>query len=68
MTVRLLSADSLVNAIRQDARRRVHMKQGPRIDYSNRQKALMRERWRRDDSLQKTAQLFGRDRYVDRYR
>ena len=37
------------------------MKQKPRIYYSDSQKALMWERWRKGDSLQQIAQLF--DRY-----
>ena len=36
------------------------MKQRPRIYYSESQKALMWERWRKGDSLQKIAQLFDR--------
>lgn len=34
------------------------MKQKPRIIYTDNQKALMWERWRQGDSLQKVAQLF----------
>ncbi len=34
------------------------MKRKPRIYYSDSQKALMWERWRQGDSLQKIAQLF----------
>ena len=34
------------------------MKQRPRIYYSDSQKALMWERWRKGDSLQQIAQLF----------
>jgi IS30 family transposase len=37
------------------------MKRKPRIYYSDSQKALMWERWRQGDSLQKIAQLFGRN-------
>jgi DNA-binding CsgD family transcriptional regulator len=37
------------------------MKQKPRIHYTESQKALMWERWRQGDSLQMTAQLFGRN-------
>jgi hypothetical protein len=37
------------------------MKQRPRIHYTNRLKALMWERWRQGDSLQKIAQLFGQN-------
>jgi IS30 family transposase len=37
------------------------MKRKPRIYYSDSQKALMWERWRRGDSLQKIAQLFDRN-------
>jgi IS30 family transposase len=37
------------------------MKQRPRIYYSDSQKALMWERWRQGDSLQKIAQLFDRN-------
>ncbi|WP_153147377.1 IS30 family transposase [Dechloromonas sp. H13] len=37
------------------------MKQRPRIYYSDSQKALMWERWRKGDSLQKIAQLFDRN-------
>ena len=37
------------------------MKQRPRIYYSESQKALMWERWRKGDSLQKIAQLFDRN-------
>jgi len=37
------------------------MKQKPRIYYSDNQKALMWERWRQGDSLQKIAQLFDRN-------
>lgn len=37
------------------------MKQRPRIYYTDNQKALMWERWRRGESLQKIAQLFGRN-------
>lgn len=36
------------------------MKQRPRIYYSEGQKALMWERWRKGDSLQQIAQLFDR--------
>lgn len=36
------------------------MKQRPRIYYSESQKALMWERWRKGDSLQQIAQLFDR--------
>lgn len=37
------------------------MKYRPRIYYSEGQKALMWERWRKGESLQQTAQLFGRN-------
>jgi len=37
------------------------MKRKPRIYYSDSQKALMWERWRQGDSLQKIAQLFDRN-------
>ena len=37
------------------------MKRRPRIYYSDNQKALMWERWRQGDSLQKIAQLFDRN-------
>jgi IS30 family transposase len=37
------------------------MKQRPRIYYSDSQKALMWERWRQGESLQKIAELFGRN-------
>lgn len=37
------------------------MRQRPRIYYSDSQKALMWERWRKGDSLQKIAQLFDRN-------
>ena len=37
------------------------MKQRPRIYYTESQKALMWERWRKGDSLQKIAQLFDRN-------
>jgi IS30 family transposase len=37
------------------------MKWKPRMYYSDSQKALMWERWRQGDSLQKIAQLFGRN-------
>lgn len=37
------------------------MKRKPRIYYSDGQKALMWERWRQGDSLQKIAQLFDRN-------
>src|SRR3954470_21366945 len=37
------------------------MKQRPRIYYTESQKALMWERWRRGDSLQQIAQLFDRN-------
>jgi IS30 family transposase len=37
------------------------MKQRPRIYYTDNQKALMWERWRQGDSLQKIAQLFNRN-------
>ena len=37
------------------------MKQRPRIYYSDGQKALMWERWRKGDSLQQIAQLFDRN-------
>ena len=37
------------------------MKQRPRIHYSESQKALMWERWRKGDSLQQIAQLFDRN-------
>jgi hypothetical protein len=37
------------------------MKRRPRIYYSDNQKALMWERWRQGDSLQKIAQLFERN-------
>ena len=37
------------------------MKQKPRIYYTDSQKALMWERWRQGDSLQKIAQLFDRN-------
>lgn len=37
------------------------MKQRPRIYYSDSQKALMWERWRKGDSLQQIAQLFDRN-------
>ena len=37
------------------------MKRKPRIYYSDSQKALMCERWRQGDSLQKIAQLFDRN-------
>ena len=37
------------------------MKRKPRIYYSDNQKALMWERWRQGDSLQKIAQLFDRN-------
>jgi IS30 family transposase len=37
------------------------MKQRPRIFYTESQKALMWERWRKGDSLQKIAQLFDRN-------
>jgi len=38
------------------------MKQRARIYYTESQKALMWERWRRGDSLQQIAQLFDRNR------
>ena len=37
------------------------MKQRPRIYYTQRQKALMWERWKKGESLQQIAQLFDRD-------
>ena len=37
------------------------MKQRPRIHYTERQKALMWERWQRGESLQQIAQLFDRN-------
>jgi hypothetical protein len=37
------------------------MKQRPRIYYTESQKALMWERWRQGESLQKIAQLFDRN-------
>jgi hypothetical protein len=37
------------------------MRQRPRIHYTENQKALMWERWRQGESLQKIAQLFGRN-------
>ena len=37
------------------------MKQRPRIYYTDSQKALMWERWRQGESLQKIAQMFGRN-------
>lgn len=37
------------------------MKQRPRIYYTESQKALMWERWRKGESLQKIAQLFDRN-------
>jgi len=37
------------------------MKQRPRIYYTEGQKALMWERWRKGESLQKIAQLFDRN-------
>jgi DNA-binding CsgD family transcriptional regulator len=37
------------------------MKQRPRIYYTEQQKALMWESWRKGDSLQQIAQLFGRN-------
>lgn len=37
------------------------MKQRPRVYYTDSQKALMWERWRQGDSLQKIAQLFDRN-------
>src|SRR6266571_5406556 len=37
------------------------MKQRPRIHYTENQKALMWERWRKGDSLQVIAQLFDRN-------
>ena len=37
------------------------MKQRPRIYYSQTQKALMWERWKKGESLQQIAQLFDRD-------
>src|SRR5450830_1833131 len=37
------------------------MKQRPRIYYTETQKALMWERWRKGDSLQQIAQLFDRN-------
>ncbi len=37
------------------------MKQRPRIYYTESQKALMWERWRKGESLQQIAQLFGRN-------
>ena len=37
------------------------MKRKPRIYYSDSQEALMWERWRQGDSLQKIAQLFDRN-------
>jgi hypothetical protein len=37
------------------------MKQRPRIYYAESQKALMWERWRKGESLQQIAQLFGRN-------
>jgi len=37
------------------------MKQRPRIYYTESQKALMWERWRQGESLQKIAQMFGRN-------
>ncbi len=37
------------------------MKQRPRIYYTDSQKALMWERWRQGDSLQKIVRLFDRD-------
>jgi hypothetical protein len=50
-----------VNATLQAVWRSVHMKRKPRIYYSDSQKALMWERWRQGDSLQKIAQLFDRN-------
>ena len=37
------------------------MKQRPRIHYTESQKALMWERWRKGESLQQIAQLFDRN-------
>lgn len=37
------------------------MKQRPRIYYTEKQKALRWERWRKGESLQQIAQLFGRN-------
>ena len=37
------------------------MKQRPRIYYSQTQKALMRERWKKGETLQQIAQLFDRE-------
>ena len=37
------------------------MKQRPRIHYTERQKALMWERWQKGESLQQIAQLFDRN-------
>ena len=37
------------------------MKQRPRICYTDRQMALMWERWRKGDSIQQIAQLFDRN-------
>lgn len=37
------------------------MKQRRRIYYTDAQKALMWERWRKGDSLQQIAQIFGRN-------
>lgn len=42
------------------AERVLHMKQRPRIYYTEDQRLLMWERWRKGESLQQIAQLFGR--------
>jgi hypothetical protein len=42
------------------------MKQRPQIYYSESQKALMWERWKRGDSLQMIAQMFDRNHFGDR--
>ena len=41
----------------------LQMKQRPRIYYTETQKALMWERWRRGESLQQIAQLFDRNHW-----
>ncbi|MBR8064351.1 hypothetical protein KDX32_14775 [Burkholderia ambifaria] len=41
------------------------MKQRRRIYYTDSQKALMWERWRKGESLQQIARLFDRNRLVD---
>ncbi|CAB3801755.1 hypothetical protein LMG28138_05059 [Pararobbsia alpina] len=41
------------------------MKQRPRIYYSESQKALMWERWRKGDTLHQIAQLFDRNHPIN---